>query len=184
MSTTASSSSPLLKLPPELRNKIYGYAILRSGVKKVHSTDGSQPPLLRVCKEIRSEAVALYYTDNKFYLCIDSCNVRRVLGFRKALAKHFSRPAPHLCPADFDDSHGIIGVRVDGAMEWERFVEWVELFWAGEMFGVPGEGAFGRVWETIGEKKAAGWTFARVGLWMRRNRAEIEERYARSQRGE
>lgn len=69
-------------------------------------------------------------------------------------------------------------------MEWERFVEWVELFWAGEMFGVPGEGAFGRVWETIGEKKAAGWTFARVGLWMRRNRAEIEERYARSQRGE
>ncbi|KAJ0116597.1 hypothetical protein J7T55_009747 [Diaporthe amygdali] len=60
---------PFLLLPAEMRNKIYRYSLVQS--KLSGSICGFvQPPLTRTNKQIRSEALPIYYGENAFYLRI------------------------------------------------------------------------------------------------------------------
>lgn len=59
----ASKRSPLLVLPAELRNRIYGLAfddtvLIRQGSK--------EPGLLRCCQQVRKEATGTYYSKRTF----------------------------------------------------------------------------------------------------------------------
>ncbi|EME44942.1 hypothetical protein DOTSEDRAFT_23045 [Dothistroma septosporum NZE10] len=47
----------LLGLPGELRNKIYHFALMSNPWIKVVATGPIQPPLLRVCRQTREEAL-------------------------------------------------------------------------------------------------------------------------------
>ena len=76
--------SPLFKLPPELREKIYEYAIVDSGPTRVFCRDEhteayglgpdykdyrwQAPPLLQSCRLVRLEASPAYYSKNRFYI--------------------------------------------------------------------------------------------------------------------
>jgi hypothetical protein len=61
----ATSRSPLLELPAELRNRIYEYAVAER--RKIVVDNGvSEPPLTLVCKQVRQESIPIYYTNNKF----------------------------------------------------------------------------------------------------------------------
>lgn len=57
---------PLLDLPAEIRNLIYRQALHKDGVIKALK----QPPLLCTNKQIRDEALPMYYADNKFFVSI------------------------------------------------------------------------------------------------------------------
>ena len=62
--------SDLLGLPAELRNRIYRYALVGQapvdvGAKKTLD----EPALLAVCKQIRNEALAIYYHESRFHVC-------------------------------------------------------------------------------------------------------------------
>lgn len=61
---------PFLALPAELRNRIYSL-ILTHGIVKSRDTQGRSPislPLLRVCKQIHTEAHLLLYSTNTFVM--------------------------------------------------------------------------------------------------------------------
>lgn len=67
---------PLLRLPPEIHNGIWTYA-LRSdnGIIKVNEEeDFPEPALLRTCKAIRHEAIGLLYSENEFLATVTSCS--------------------------------------------------------------------------------------------------------------
>ena len=61
----------LLGIAPELRNRIYYAALTRPKLLDVNNPAfQKQPALLSVCRQIRTESIAIYYTDNNFdYEC-------------------------------------------------------------------------------------------------------------------
>lgn len=63
----------MFKLPRELRDKIYEYAVYSNdnGRCVVTRKDGiREPPLLLTCKTIREEAIEVFYGVNNFYIVI------------------------------------------------------------------------------------------------------------------
>lgn len=63
--------SPLLTLPAEIRNKIYGHVLYVPRAIKVppyYKTREVCPPLLATCHQIRQEAGPIYAEVNKFHL--------------------------------------------------------------------------------------------------------------------
>jgi hypothetical protein len=62
------SSSPLLELPGELRNRIYRLCLVSEDAEPIAviSTSFPEPPLLSTCKEIREEASAIFYGESQF----------------------------------------------------------------------------------------------------------------------
>lgn len=75
---------PFLKLPGELRERIYHYAVVyhetvciqgdhRNGFKQdfLHKVDAIASPLARVCKQINTEVGPLIYSKNTFYFHSD-----------------------------------------------------------------------------------------------------------------
>lgn len=67
------SSNPLLGLPAELRNRIYRFALIKPksiDIDKI-KWPTHQPALLKTCKQIRREALGLFYFENRFCARID-----------------------------------------------------------------------------------------------------------------
>jgi hypothetical protein len=58
----------LLELPAEMRNKIYRYALINENCTTLTDSNCNQPALLRTCRQIRTEASILFYSQNKFQL--------------------------------------------------------------------------------------------------------------------
>lgn len=68
-SQDTSKHFPFLLLPAEIRNKIYRYALVEdSSADRIKGL--AQPPLTRTNKQIRSEALPIYYGQNRFRLDI------------------------------------------------------------------------------------------------------------------
>ncbi|KAK3724911.1 hypothetical protein LTR37_000959 [Vermiconidia calcicola] len=76
---------PLLKLPPELRNRIYEFAVPSpnvvnlepwtfcwmprgSGTPPIDQTLVAQPALSKTCRQIRAEALTIFYTSTVFLM--------------------------------------------------------------------------------------------------------------------
>jgi len=55
-----------LDLPPEIRNKIYGYAIPR---KQPLTLYGAPPGIMQTCRQVRAETRAMFYRNNTFVIC-------------------------------------------------------------------------------------------------------------------
>ncbi|KAK5681908.1 hypothetical protein LTS10_006442 [Elasticomyces elasticus] len=60
-------SCHFLKIPGEIRNQIYEYAVVAPRVVLKANGPG-EPAILRVCNRIRKEASSIYYTANNFEL--------------------------------------------------------------------------------------------------------------------
>lgn len=62
-----SQNSRLFEIPPELRNNIYTLVLTEtSDIIIPESAKLAPPSLLRVCRQIRHEAIKLYYAENSF----------------------------------------------------------------------------------------------------------------------
>lgn len=64
--------SPLLDLPPELRNEIYRYTLHASDWLVVDGNMPEEPGLLSACRQIRTEASPIYYFENWFHIWINN----------------------------------------------------------------------------------------------------------------
>jgi hypothetical protein len=58
--------SPLLKLPPELREHIYHFALAEVDIIAVNSVTSTAPALLLTCRKIRRESEPIFYASNEF----------------------------------------------------------------------------------------------------------------------
>lgn len=82
-------ASPLFKLPAELRNRIYEYALTddKQPLVVVHTwlsvSNGyglcMQPALVRTCRAIRNEALSIFYSSNEFTASFEMQYSERVM---------------------------------------------------------------------------------------------------------
>lgn len=120
----AIAKSPLFKLPPEMRNHIYSYALaIEGGVCRVTREEGvPEPNLLFACKLVRKEAIGIFYHINE---------VKVVLrDFHPAADILFTSKSRAL-------SHELINLPkaerlYDGSMNWHNLKLWLRAIHAGK----------------------------------------------------
>jgi len=67
--TAEMERSPLLDLPPELRNTVWRFALVRkTKIDMSKESTTAEPALLVACKQIREEGLGIYYGENMFSL--------------------------------------------------------------------------------------------------------------------
>lgn len=84
------TASRLLTIAPEIRNRIYRYALLSSDPIEL-TTLPKQPALLFTCRQIRSEATKMWYFGNEFKCLIDDCDARLICRFTTHLTQKFTK---------------------------------------------------------------------------------------------
>ncbi|KAK5111956.1 hypothetical protein LTR85_011703 [Meristemomyces frigidus] len=110
--------SPLLALPAELRNRIYEFALLEQ--ETVHVDDNlRRPALLDTCRQIRSEALRLWYTENAFLFTIHDCDGTVADKFLCSL-----RMLP------INDSKLHARYVYTGVANWKNLKAWAKLDWS------------------------------------------------------
>lgn len=121
---SASGARSLLDLPPELRNQIYELALVddhgytRNDVGDIMVTrdDYMQPPLLRTCRQIRSEASEVFQDGSFFSLRIDNLKLA---------------PQPKHWFWKLECSNETDNWEYDGLELWSNLKEWVKLSYDG-----------------------------------------------------
>ena len=112
-------SSALLSLQPELRNTIHRLCLKNERDIAIRSSTWTshQPPLLRTCHQIRSEALKIFYEENKFTVDIedwDGTISQRLLKLR--LLNSMRKKMPHF--------------RILGSPSWTNLKDWVRQYHA------------------------------------------------------
>lgn len=77
--------SPFLRLPGELRNRIYEYALVEGKPVKVFPGKTRPPQLLGTCKTIREEGIKIWVSSNDF----DFPSINRDAKYFALFQKHF-----------------------------------------------------------------------------------------------
>lgn len=97
------ASTRLLRLPPELRNSIWEYALARydneQGTVELTPTDDILPPLARVSKQIYNETKGIWFGRNRFFFCLYDFDGTTFLRF--VHLKNIHCPSTTLLPATF-----------------------------------------------------------------------------------
>lgn len=117
------ANASLLELPAELRNQIYREAVvIPDGVhidlSDMNGPNTKQPALLHACRQIRAEAITLYYLENKFHITIPSEDGKRMLPFYRAAENHVTPCLISVC----------CGWK--GAYSWTNLLAWLKLYHA------------------------------------------------------
>lgn len=127
IATPASKTkSRLLALAPELRNKIYHYALVSK--KKIQANHGAaksstQPGLLETCRQIRKEAIELFHTENDFKWVVGAYYHVPMIPFRKVLRKY--RAEPKRLELEID----VCMCGTAGRIHNTNLEAWVEAYW-------------------------------------------------------
>jgi hypothetical protein len=81
----------LLALPAELRNHIWNYALPSEPqtFRFTYSLYQPAPAVLHVNRQIRSDALGLYYTDREFNFCVHHRNTHQLIAW----LSHLDTPA-------------------------------------------------------------------------------------------
>ena len=114
------ATSPLFKLPPEIRNMIYRYAIVTKARVRITKSSGiPEPALLSTCKILRSEACAIVYLENTF-----RCEVRDHDPASLSLAYRKFKNAKNLGVSSQHVSSVQIEVCRRGSRNWKNLIAW------------------------------------------------------------
>ena len=65
---SAANAPNLLTIPGELRNKIYRLALTTANKINVDKGQFAEPGLLPACRQVRTEAVKIYYLENEWQI--------------------------------------------------------------------------------------------------------------------
>ena len=114
-----------MDLPGELKNRIYFYSLVRPDNIEITAQNWPthQPALLKTCKQIRSEALSIFYNENTISANIDDWspavkNACHALWDRYELKttkfSHYFTGKPH----------------------WQNLVEWLKAWSQGTMKGI------------------------------------------------
>ena len=86
----------LLSIPHELRNRIYNEVLVSDNaivISKRARTPYYQPALLRTCRQIRSEAISLFYSLNQFPATLESYDGCTLIPFYQMLLRYRAETA-------------------------------------------------------------------------------------------
>jgi hypothetical protein len=123
--TPTQQDSPLLNLPGELRNRIYRFAIINplSIELDVGRWQNHQPALLRTCKQVRIEALRLFYIENKMTTNIHDWDPVVKVRCSELLTSHNIR------------SHHLYHY-FTGGPNWENLLAWLKAVFEGKIGGI------------------------------------------------
>lgn len=133
---------PLFKLPPELRNRIYHYAVVampeerlirdfgqRLGFIRITRDDGiPENALLMTCKTIRKEAIGIFYTNHQIVPVIESLDPSSMILWsskRISLSKQYGLELRELDSLNWDS------VEVQGDRDSDNVRKWLRLTHSG-----------------------------------------------------
>lgn len=119
------SSNPLLGLPAELRNRIYRFALVQPKTIDLDETKWHthQPAVLKTCKQIRREALGLFYFENKFCATIHDWDPSVKDKFSRLMTKYNTK-SPQLC-------HWF-----SGDPNWSNLLEWLRAVHEARIGGI------------------------------------------------
>lgn len=102
------SGTGLLDLPVQLRSRIWSLALQSSTpVYPLGAFDASQPPLTRVNKQVRAEALPIYYAQTKFFITTSSpYGLHRDTGASNWLARIGTSNSRYITFIHFDFGQG------------------------------------------------------------------------------
>ncbi|KAF2773403.1 hypothetical protein EJ03DRAFT_371323 [Teratosphaeria nubilosa] len=103
------TTSPLLDLPPELRNEIYRLVLVKDRQIRVTKRTATQPGITRVNRQTRQESLGIFLKENNFVV-----TVRRGL------------PEPPLTHWAAKNTSGITS-RFKGVETWSNILRWLEM---------------------------------------------------------
>lgn len=110
---------PLLRLPSELRNRIWQYS-LRSddGICAVNEHENfPEPGLLSTCTQIRREAIGIFHFENEFSVTITSyCPSMAIFMFKRTdlMRRNFAPPVMRLT------------ANMQGPPSWKNLLAWLK----------------------------------------------------------
>ena len=122
MASAIVSRSALLELPGEIRNRIYRFVLVCDNRIEVHAGAPLEPALLSVCREVRTEAIKLFYVENKFTLVISNFNKAVPCAWRAVRKRFPSMPRTatfRLKPTNTTRS-------------WPNLLDWLRAIHAGD----------------------------------------------------
>jgi hypothetical protein len=115
------SPKSLSDLPPELRNRIYRFAVsVDDKIAITKSAGFPEPPLLFTCKTIRQEAIGIYYLANEFRLSVvswDPAVYLLVAQKSRALRDTYK----------FDLRGMVFHIAETGMASWKNLKRWLRL---------------------------------------------------------
>jgi hypothetical protein len=116
------ADSPLFKLPPELRNMIYRYAIIDNRALRITKTAGiPEPALLSACKILKSETWKIFYLENTFLCEVDNYDPASLqIACRKQSKGSWPARSERI-------SIGNLRLSQDGQRCWTHLVAWLHL---------------------------------------------------------
>ena len=119
--TNSTPSSPLMKLPAELRNTIYEYALRTDdGTIEISEQTGiPEPALLLTNKSIRAEALSIFYSQNIITLVIESYSPSVPLLVHKKQEAVLSKYKYKITTSR---------VTLNGSANWHNLMAWLRHF--------------------------------------------------------
>ncbi|KJX99838.1 hypothetical protein TI39_contig350g00029 [Zymoseptoria brevis] len=117
----------LLNLPPELRTEIYSLAVKSPTRHIIVDADGyDRPPVLGTCKEVRADALKLFYCTNTFTVLAVNYNYATMARFLALLGT--LKISKNFVKYYFD---------MIGRPNWSNLRDWVKRYHAGEEDYLP-----------------------------------------------
>ncbi|KAM0689619.1 hypothetical protein Q7P36_010490 [Cladosporium allicinum] len=111
----------LLNIHPEIRNEIYRLVLVSNGVIEVASADTPpmDPPLLRTCSQIRTEARGIFYKENKVRFTVKNYDIRKIVAWLdRSAARHDLLANAHLA----------LSVSSDWVFCWYALLNWAYAY--------------------------------------------------------
>jgi hypothetical protein len=122
------SSSPLLRLAGEIRNKIYQLPLKEEGAVQVTPSGITEPGLLLVNRQIRQEAMPIFYTENKVEILTPDYDPTTSLLWKKKtdeLRRRFGKQK--LMFTSTVEFQGQV------TANWSNLIRWLKHFHAGRL---------------------------------------------------
>lgn len=111
-----------LSLPPEMRNRIYRFALVETGDISIPATGSlpAEPGFLSTCTQIRGEASGIYYKQNNFVFTVHNHNAEQFIEWCRS-SKRRLRAKQSFC--------------INKSTNWPNLVHWLECYYHGHCPG-------------------------------------------------
>lgn len=119
-------TSPLLRLPGELRNEIYRYALVEADNEHIRISKHikpAQPGILQVNRQCRKESADIFYAENTFAFGISHFDAAIYISWCKSSSRR------RWCQTT---------ASVSRSQNWANLLVWLEAYWNQECGGIVG----------------------------------------------
>jgi len=116
----------LLELSAELRNTIYRLALVSEDPIELEDADipPMDPPLLKTCRQIRSEARGIFYKENKVIFLVEDWDISRIVKWLDLSSAHHD-----LC-VNTKPQMSVTGKNPEWFERFENMLLWIHFYYA------------------------------------------------------